>query len=115
MVSSSWNKRHKCQSRQLVFTEFRRIISMHSQSQENYFPPELIRGLIREFLLSNARGHYDAMRHELLRFLVREVIDPQEMVQACLLDSSLGPRALVEHVRTDLMLRLVWRTAHACR
>ena len=101
--------------RQAVLAAFQRIIDEHAQRPENAYPPELIRGLIREFVTTNGRGHYDGMRRELLRLLVREAIDPEEMVQACLLDSSLGPRALVEHVRTDPMLRLVWRTASACR
>jgi tetratricopeptide (TPR) repeat protein len=97
---------------QLVLATFQSLLD-NSPVQTVAYPPGLIRGLVRDFLHKNGRGNYMGMRPELLRLLVREVIDPHELVQACELDSALGPRALIEHVRTDPTLRLVWRTIHA--
>lgn len=77
------------------------------------YPPGIIRGLLREFLVSHRHANYFAIRADLIRFLIREVIDPKELIEACMVDSALAPRALIEHVRTDPVLRMTWLTAHA--
>lgn len=96
-----------------VFSTFQDLLATCHHWRFNLYPHGLIRGLVREFLLLNGRENYEGMRPELLRLLVREVIDPHDLVQACVADSALGPRALVEHVRTDPTMRLVWLTIHA--
>jgi hypothetical protein len=93
-----------------VLATFQTLLDDSRPTQAKPYPPGLIRGLVREFLLKNGRENYTAMRPELLRFLIRDAIDPLELVQACKVDTALGPRALVEHVRTDPALRLVWQT-----
>jgi hypothetical protein len=98
---------------QRVLAAFMRVLDACRTPRANTYPPGLIRGLIRDFLLSNGRESYSGMRPELLRFLVREAIDPHELIEACAADTALGPRALIEHLRTDPTLRLVWRTVHA--
>jgi hypothetical protein len=95
---------------ELVLATFQTLLEDSRPVQAKSYPPGLIRGLVREFLLKNGRENYTGMRPELLRFLIRDAIDPLELVQACKVDSALGPRALVEHVRTDPALRLVWQT-----
>jgi hypothetical protein len=98
-----------------VFAAFQSLLDDCQTAREKAYPPGLIRGLIREFLLKNGRENYTGMRPELLRLLIRDAIDPHELVKACIVDSALGPRALVEHVRTDPTLRLVWRTVFSGR
>jgi hypothetical protein len=98
---------------QQVLATFQRLLDDCQPARAIAYPPEVIRGLVGEFLLTNAVGNYAGMRAELLRFLIRDAIDPQELVQVCVVDSTLGPRTLIEHVRADPVLRLVWRTAHA--
>jgi hypothetical protein len=98
---------------QQVLSTFQRLLSELPDARTAEYPPGLIRGLMREFVSKHGRGNYQGLRPELIRFLVREAIDPEELVAACAVDSALGPRALIEHVRTDPVLRLVWRTIHA--
>ena len=93
-----------------VNAKYQSLLDEAQSSRARAYPQGLIRGLVREFLLKNGRENYTGMRPELLRFLIREAIDPYELIQACKVDSALGPRALVEHVRTDPSLRLVWQT-----
>ena len=98
---------------QPVVAAFQRLLDDCEKPRTVEYPHGLIRGLVREFLTGNGRGNYQDIRPELLRFLVREAIDPEELVAACVIDSAMPPRILVEHVQADPVLRLVWRTAHA--
>ena len=75
------------------------------------YPPGLVRGLITAFLANGIRKDYGPMRPDLIRFLVSEAIDPEELINACRVDSRLATRSLVEHVRGDGVLWLVWRLA----
>jgi len=97
-----------------ILASFQSLLEECQPKRTADYPPGLIRGVVREFLLKNGRENYAAMRPELIRLLIREVIDPQELVRACVIDSALAPRALVEHISTDPTLRLVWRTVFAC-
>jgi hypothetical protein len=96
-----------------VFSTFQSLLNDCRPLRLSAYPHGLIRGLVREFLVKNGGESYSAMRPELIRFLVRDAIDPHELVRACVVDSALGPRALVEHVRTDPTLRMVWQTVYA--
>jgi hypothetical protein len=98
---------------QQVLATFQRLLDDCQPTRTSAYPPGVIRGLVREFLLKNGLGNYVGMRPDLLRLLIHDAIDPQELVQACVVDSALRPRAMIEHIRTDSVLRLVWRTAHA--
>lgn len=98
---------------QLILTTFQRLLDDCQPSRTTTYSPGVIRGLVREFLLTHAVRNYSAIRSGLLQFLIREAIDPEELVQACRLDTAQGPLALTGYVRNDPVLRLVWRTAHA--
>jgi hypothetical protein len=93
-----------------VIVKYQSLLDEDQTPRTTVYPLGLIRGLVRDFLLKNGRENYTGMRPELLRFLIRDAIDPLELILACKVDSALGPRALVEHVRTDPALRMVWQT-----
>jgi hypothetical protein len=100
---------------QPILLTFQKLLDDCQTPRERAYPPGLIRGLVREFLLKNGRENYTGMRPELIGLLIRDAIDPHELVKACTVDSALGPRALVEHVRTDPALRLVWQTVFSAQ
>lgn len=75
--------------------------------------PELIRAAVRAFLVQKDQVHYPNVRRDLVRFLIDEAIDPDAMVSACIPDPSLAPRLLVQRLRADLTLQLVWQIAYA--
>ena len=51
------------------------------------------------------------MRETLLQFLLAERIDPDELVAACAVDNMSRVRSIIEHVREDSVLQLVYRAA----
>lgn len=98
---------------QQVLNAFQQLLDEACSPRTIAYPPGLIRGLMREFVSKHGRDNYQGLRPQLIRFLVREAIDPEELVAACEVDSGLGPRGLIDYVRTDPVLRMVWRTVHA--
>lgn len=94
----------------VVLAAFGRLVSARRAIGSEY-PPGLIRGLARAYLTNNTRRDYGLMRESLLRFLVDERIDPDELAEACAADSRYHIRSIVEHVRGDGVLALVYRAA----
>jgi len=92
-----------------VMNTFARLVNESPLPTGPLYPREIIRGLVREFLSKSGSGGYP--RTGLLAFLVTEVIDPDELVQACIDDAGYMSRSLVEHVRNDPTLRLAWQVA----
>jgi hypothetical protein len=85
------------------------------------YPVGIVRGSVRAFVASKKFKNpdksgvrkYSRVRPALLQFLLAERIDPEELVTACLVDPHPDTRILVQHVRNDEPLRLVYRTATA--
>ncbi len=77
------------------------------------FPPGLIRGLVRGHLANRGPHDHDyiIVRGSLIRLLITERIDPDELAEACATDANYLVRAIAEHTRTDGALRLVYRAA----
>ena len=96
-----------------VLNEFARLLAARRAEArtESEYPPALIRGLVRAHLTTHIRRDYVLMREALLRFLVAERIDPDELVAACAADATYLVRSLTEHVRDDHVLQLVYHTA----
>jgi hypothetical protein len=98
---------------QPVLATFQRLLDEIPRPGEPAYPSSLIRGLVREFLTREERIDYVRMRAPLLRLLLAEMIDPNELMQACIEDTSITALRLVEHMRNDAVLRLTWLTATA--
>ncbi len=98
-----------------VLGAFARLVDARRDAPEVEYPPGLIRGLARAHLAGRDWLDYGLMREELLRFLLAERIDPDELATVCAADAAHLVRALAEHVRADGVLRLVYRTACAGR
>jgi hypothetical protein len=96
-----------------VLTAFQRLLDEGRPDGVSPYPPNLVRGLAREFLARNAYSGYASIRADLLSMLVAESIDPQELAQACFADRDGTSRWLASEVRHDATLRLAWRTATA--
>lgn len=94
----------------VVLSAFGRLVSARRAVGSEY-PPALLRGLTRAYLTNAAGRNYGLMRESLLRFLLDERIDPDELVEACGADSRYYVRSIVEHVRGDGVLHLVYRAA----
>jgi hypothetical protein len=85
------------------------------------YPTALVRGAARAFLADKqlagtdrtGRQAYLRLRPALLRFLLAERIDPEELVGACFVDPHPDTRTLVHHVRADDVLSAVYRLASA--
>jgi hypothetical protein len=73
------------------------------------YPPELIRQFARLHAARSTAQDYASAREPLLRFLLAERIDPEELAGACASDPA--TRLLAQRVRGDHSLRLVYRTA----
>jgi hypothetical protein len=73
------------------------------------YPSGLVRELVRAHLARASARDYDYMRGPLLLFLLAERIDPEEVVSACVLDPHAITRRVVQCVRDDGVLRLVYR------
>jgi hypothetical protein len=97
-----------------VIIDFQRLLNECQAEEATAYPPGTIRGLVRVFLVKHSPKEYFRFRGELLKFLIVEAIDPQELVLACKVDSDNNSRLLSECVRKDPVLRFVWRTARAC-
>jgi hypothetical protein len=93
-----------------VLAAFGRMLATRNTPPTDY-PPHLIRGLVYAHLGHHIRSEYVLMREPLLRFLLAERIDPDELVAACAADSGALVRSITEHVRDDGTLRLVYRAA----
>lgn len=76
------------------------------------YPSALVRGVVRA-QVARMPADYERARGALLRFLLAERIDPEELVSACFVDPDRTVGALVQHVRNDESLALVYRTATA--
>lgn len=96
-----------------VLAAFDRLLDARRRAMpdEAEYPPGLIRGLARAHLTGHVRRDYGLMREALLRFLLAERIDPDELATACAEDAAYLVRSIVEHVRADGVLRLVYRAA----
>jgi hypothetical protein len=103
---------HNADAHPLLVTLGRLLEDSHSPDGPEY-PPGLIRGLARAFLAGVVRKEYPLIRPALVRFLVTEAIDPEDLVRACAVDAQFMTRSLVDHVREDGVLHLVCRTAAA--
>ncbi|MBP3957952.1 J domain-containing protein [Gemmata sp. G18] len=95
-----------------LLTAFERLLNARSGHRDAY-PPALVRGLVRTHLSRTPVLEYYRTREPLLRFLLAERIDPEELTTACLVDPHPATRALVRHVQADDTLRLVYRTVVA--
>jgi hypothetical protein len=94
-------------------TTFERCLADRAERPPEY-PSGLVRELVRSHLERTGGGHdYERARAALLLFLLAERIDPEELVGACFVDPQSTTRALVQHVRDDGVLRLVYRLAAA--
>jgi hypothetical protein len=94
-----------------VLAAFARMLTelrgaMHSEPE---YPPHLIRGLVRAYLTNHGKRDYLPMRESLLRFLLAERIDPEELIAACAGDSTERVRSIVEQLRPDRALWLIYR------
>jgi hypothetical protein len=87
----------------------RMLAARRGERSEVEYPQNLIRGLVRAYLTNHIRGEYVLMRESLLRFLLAERIDPDELATACAADRTHQIRWLVDHVRKDGVLHLVYR------
>lgn len=96
-----------------LLTIIQRLIGEAKPSAAARMRPELIRAAVRAFLVQQDHRPYEALRRDLVRFLIDEAIDPDAMVSACVQDPSLAPRLLVQRLRADLTLQLVWQVAYA--
>ncbi|HSQ54423.1 MAG TPA: hypothetical protein VLM40_01660, partial [Gemmata sp.] len=94
----------------LTIATFLRLLD-ECREARNEYPGGLIRGLIREFLERTGDAGYRPIRGALLKLLIAEGIDPDEVIQACSADRDTSMRWLASEVREDAVLRLVWQTA----
>lgn len=95
-----------------LMTAFGELLDARRGRLEPY-PSALVRGLVRAHLARSPARDYERARESLLRFLLAERIDPEELVGACFVDPHADVCALVLCVRNDDPLRLVYRTATA--
>lgn len=95
----------------VILNSFLRLLDTRRAAPLPVYPPDLVRGLVRAQLAGQTWLDYGLSRGELLRFLLAERIDPDELVTACIADGRQLVHSLAECVRADAVLRLVYRTA----
>ncbi|MBN9120361.1 MAG: J domain-containing protein [Planctomycetes bacterium] len=96
----------------VVLSAFARLVAARrEEAVVAEYPPGLVRGLVRAHLTNHAQREYRLMRESLLRFLLAERIDPEELVAACAVDATYAVRSIVNHVREDGALHLIYRAA----
>ncbi|VTS00136.1 Heat shock protein DnaJ domain protein OS=Planctomyces limnophilus (strain ATCC 43296 / DSM 3776 / IFAM 1008 / 290) GN=Plim_3023 PE=4 SV=1: DnaJ [Gemmata massiliana] len=98
-----------------ILVAFARVLESkhHSAPIGPEFPPDLIRGLVRGHLANRSPDDHDyiVVRRSLIRLLVTERVDPDELAEACATDANYLVRAIAEHIQKDGALRLVYRAA----
>ncbi len=76
-----------------VLATFQRLLADTLRPGAAVYPAGIIRGLVREFLARHSEWSYHWLRAEVIRFLIAEAIDPEELVQACIVDTTFTTRA----------------------
>jgi len=98
---------------QPVLLTYSRLLEELRSEEGRQYPPGLIRGFAREVLERTPDHGYAALRGELLRVLIAEAIDPEELWRACFPATHTTSRWLSSEVRADPAIHLAWRTATA--
>ncbi|MCE9563212.1 MAG: J domain-containing protein [Planctomycetes bacterium] len=99
---------HEARPLMSVFNQL--VTNLMQSNNSTHYPSGVIRGHVRVFLAEKKYSGYAAIRSDLLRLLLREAINPEEVVQACIVDPEYASRLLVESLRNDPVLHLVWQT-----